>query len=482
MPYIEGFTNDIFISFAHTDNSDGWVDAFHARLRDRLAQIGTRVTIWRDTKLHGTDIFSDEIFKQLKESVLLLSIVSPSSFHSNWCQDERQKFEQFAELNGGFRLGNVLRAVKVVKTPLENDEHRSLFGTLGFEFYARNEQSQRFREFDLSTPEFRDNLDNLAQDIVRLLNVVREHTIGTPAKLPVYVATSSSDLEEQRQAIVRQVEDWGYSVCPTGPLPFDSSNFRSNVNSALAKSILSVHLVSKQRGLIPEGEEKSVIALQYELAQSRSLDRILWVSPVSQPDPGVLSSFESGSHQGVEILEGRTLEDLKEVIESKLKRLRDEASLQKEDSDKFNLYMVCDRKDHPYLQESQEGARILELKAYLDSKGFVVWLPPVNPMEETQRRRDHRETLKLSDAVLLYWGAADEVWFRDNIRELIKARTRRSSSRHLAEAIYFGNPPLREKSQYRNQLDLVFEQFDAFQPEALRPLFERLRRDDHPSS
>src|SRR5262249_36158713 len=159
----------------------------------------------------------------------------------------------------------------------------------------------------------------------------------------------------------------------------DSESFRSAVNSALAKCILSVHLVSKQRGLIPEGEEKSIVALQYELAHSRPMDRVLWISPGSRPDPGFLSSIERDPKQGVEILEGHTIEDLKEVVEVKLKRLRAEASLVKEDRNRINVYMVCDRKDHPCLDDSQGRARSMELKAYLDRKGFVVWLPPVSP-------------------------------------------------------------------------------------------------------
>jgi len=269
---------------------------------------------------------------------------------------------------------------------------------------------------------------------------------------------------------------------PTSALPNSSADFRSVVKAALSKCILSVNLVSTQRGLILEGEEKSVIALQYEFAQLQPVDRIVWVAPGSPIHPAVQSAIKQGTQQGLECLEGRSLEDLKEVIEAKLKRLRGEASLLKEGSDKINLYMVCDRKDHPYLEDSQGCERALKLKSYLDSKGFVVWLPPVNQMEEKQRRKDHRETLKLSDAVLLYWGAADEAWFRENLRELIKARTSRSSSRHLAEVIYIGSPPLREKLQYRNQLDLVVEQVGDFQPETLTPLFERLRKTDQTSS
>ena len=112
MPYVPGFTNDIFISFSHDDNWDGWVEKFQDHLSHRLVQIGAPVTIWRDSKLRGTDVFSDEIFTQLQQSALLVSIVSPSGIKSRWCEDEREAFERFAALNGGFRFGNHLRAVK----------------------------------------------------------------------------------------------------------------------------------------------------------------------------------------------------------------------------------------------------------------------------------------------------------------------------------------------------------------------------------
>src|SRR5262245_6323578 len=130
MPYVPGFSNDIFISFSHVDDSDGWVESFHDSLRNRLLQLDTLVHIWRDTKLNGTDIFTNEIFEQLQQSALLISIVSPSGIKSRWCEDERQAFERFSALNGGFCFGNHLRAIKVVKTPLPADQHRKLFGVL----------------------------------------------------------------------------------------------------------------------------------------------------------------------------------------------------------------------------------------------------------------------------------------------------------------------------------------------------------------
>ncbi|HWT02907.1 MAG TPA: toll/interleukin-1 receptor domain-containing protein [Pyrinomonadaceae bacterium] len=473
MAYVPNFANDIFISFAHADNRGGWVKEFNTRLEDRLGEIGAPVEIWRDSKLHGTDVFSDEIFDQLKDTAVLISIVTPSSIRSNWCQDERQKFEQFAATNGGFRIGNVLRAVKVTKTPLDGDAHRGIFGTLGFEFYERDPQTKRFHEFDFSSPKFNAKLDELAQDLKRVLDVIRTH--HRPAKKPtIYIATTTSDLAPRREAVVQQVLDWGYQVHPAGDLPTDPASFRSTVEAALAESILSVHLLSDNRGLILEGEELSVIALQYELAKARGLDRIAWVLPEKQPHPSVAGSLQGDLREGFVLLEGRSIEDLKEEIEAKLKRLSGEVELVDKES-KRNIYLVCDRKDHPYVETAPEHEQILKLISYLDSQGFVVWLPPVNVAEEKQRRRDHRETLKLSDAAVLYWGQSDEGWFRENLRELTKARRARSSRRSLTVGIYFSPPPLNEKAQYRRHPGLVLEQSGDFSPEILSPLLRSLQ-------
>jgi len=95
MPYVPGLNNDIFISFCHADNSEGWVEKFQEQLTNRLTQIGKQVTIWRDRKLRGTDVFSDEIFAQLQQSALLISIVSPAAIKSRWCEDERYAFERY---------------------------------------------------------------------------------------------------------------------------------------------------------------------------------------------------------------------------------------------------------------------------------------------------------------------------------------------------------------------------------------------------
>lgn len=300
-------------------------------------------------------------------------------------------------------------------------------------------------------------------------------------RLAVYVATTTSDLDHQRQAVIHQLNAWGYPVLPLNSLTAESGTFRSSLDSAIAECALSVHLISGQRGMIPEGEESSVIGIQYEAAQSHRVDRVVWILSGTEPHQTVLASLNTGPQEGLDRLEGQTIEDLKDILEFKLKRLQGEVLALKNIGDKANIYLVCDEIDHPHVQEPHKDddthrERALKLESYLSSRGFVVWMPPVNMPEKKQREKDHRETLKLSDAVVLYWGAADESWFRETLRSLTKARTNRSNRPFSAEAIYFSCPRRNEKAQYKSHLNLAFEQFEDFRPEALKPFIQLLSR------
>ncbi len=75
--------NHVFISYAHLDNEnpepgEGWVTRFEKRFAPMLQmRLGERPQIWRDKKLGGSDIFSDEILDQISETAVLASVLSP---------------------------------------------------------------------------------------------------------------------------------------------------------------------------------------------------------------------------------------------------------------------------------------------------------------------------------------------------------------------------------------------------------------------
>ena len=123
------FEQNLFISFTHIDNqplSDGdkgWITRFHATLKAILSmRMGREAKIWRDEKLHGNDVLTDEIIARLKESGRSgLDRVVPLS-QSEWCTREAREFCEHAERNGGLAVGSKLRVFKVIKTPVDTLE------------------------------------------------------------------------------------------------------------------------------------------------------------------------------------------------------------------------------------------------------------------------------------------------------------------------------------------------------------------------
>src|SRR5205814_3062464 len=114
------FSNHVFISYTWLDNArtepkdPGWVDRFHNALKAYLGQsLGEKPVIWRDLKLSGNDILTDEITGQLSKSALLVSILSRRYFESSWCLKEIEDFCKVAETQGGLVVGNKMRNVRI---------------------------------------------------------------------------------------------------------------------------------------------------------------------------------------------------------------------------------------------------------------------------------------------------------------------------------------------------------------------------------
>src|SRR5262245_37762579 len=122
------FDQDAFISYAHIDNEPlptekrGWVDLFDETLRQLLAQAaGKRVRVWRDPKLQGNDVVTEEILGKIGQTAVLVSVLSPPYVESEWCTREIIRFYEEAQKNCGIVVGNKSRIFKVVKMPLDDD-------------------------------------------------------------------------------------------------------------------------------------------------------------------------------------------------------------------------------------------------------------------------------------------------------------------------------------------------------------------------
>src|SRR5215469_14211529 len=90
MAYVPGYTGDVFISYAHLDNQDGWVTDVKSKLASRLtSDLAGEPEIWFDAdRLRTGDIFKQEIRDKLSNTLMLVAIISPSFLKSQFCIEE----------------------------------------------------------------------------------------------------------------------------------------------------------------------------------------------------------------------------------------------------------------------------------------------------------------------------------------------------------------------------------------------------------
>src|SRR3954451_1104195 len=178
------FEHDFLISYAHIDDQalvdgqSGWVSQLHRLLEIRVGQLmGQTPKIWRDPKLQGNDYFADTILERLPRIAALVSIFSPRYVQSEWCTRELREICLAANRGGGVRVADKARVFKVVKTPISLDRlPEEVQPMLGYEFFIYDDAG-RARELAQvkaqgSDRAFLAKLDDLAQDIVKLLEMI----------------------------------------------------------------------------------------------------------------------------------------------------------------------------------------------------------------------------------------------------------------------------------------------------------------------
>jgi hypothetical protein len=482
------FENDLLISYAHVDNralsegQPGWVAHFHEILGLRVAQIsGGTPKIWRDLKLQGNDYFADTIVEQLPRTAALVAVLSPQYVNSQWCTREVQEFCRASEKSGGLRIGDKSRIFKVVKTPVPLDRHPSeLQPLLGYDFFVVDSNG-RPRELSKAygqdrEQQFLTRLDDLAYDISKLLELMKNGNAPARAtKATIYLAQTSHDLNEEREEIQRDLVRNDFAILPDRQLPLVADDLATFVQGELSRCALSVHLVGQSYGVVPDGESRSVVAVQHEIAAATAgLSRLIWMPEGLQSTDERQQAFiehlrtDPAVHLSAELLE-TPLDDLKRILYKKLAPPEPKKGSPPSGSEGLiRVYLVCVKSD---LDAAEP------LHNFLLDGGLQV-LPTSFDEDEAQARLDHEESLRFCDAVLLYYGKAGEPWLWRKLRERQKSLGQGREKPLLACGIYIAPPSTPQKEKFRTLEEALVlrEPTVGFSPGALGPFLAEIAR------
>jgi hypothetical protein len=287
-------------------------------------------------------------------------------------------------------------------------------------------------------------------------------------------------------------------VLPDGDLPYRADGYKDKVRDCLKRAILSVHLVGAGYGFVPEGETKSNVWLQHDLAMERGAAdpnflRLIWLPrdvAASDPRQRDFISYlqdDAGAQQGADLLNGN-IEELKTVIHDRLGKIRQQLETprpppktlagtvaagaavatppQRAADDPLRVYIMCDSAD-------RKSASLVALRKYLLGEGCEPMLP-MQAENESEALQAHVENLGLCDGCMIFYGQGSPAWFEAKLRDLRKYLRGRQPP-VAAKAIYIAQPATEQKNEVETLEAAVLHEGDAFAPEVLAPFVQALR-------
>lgn len=412
----------------------------------------------------------------------MISVVSPPFVHSEFCRREVEKFWQGAEHTGGRWIEDKARLLKVLKTAVSEQQMPPRLSDIfsppfGFEFFELDAETGRVREFDETfgpalKQRFFERVYDLAYDACQVLSVLKQVRAkedssikADPDRQWVYLATTTSDVQDERDRIRRELLERGHAVLPDAPLPMLARDVEATVQECLGKCTIAIHLLGRHYGVTPEDSSESIPALQVRLtAQHQNLQRLVWM-----PGEGTIADERQQSFL-VRVQEDPTLHDRAEIIEGNLNLLKKDlirrlaspeekppvTALGKVSGGAPKLYLICDAKDEANLES---------LEDYLFDQGLDVSLPAFEG-GDADAAALHQENLLTCDAVLVYYGSAPKAWVDIKLRELLKAAGYGREAPIGVQAVYIAPPDDRRKERFRSHQAGVIRQAEEFAPSA----------------
>jgi serine/threonine protein kinase len=482
--------SDVLLTYAAIDDyplaagKPGWVSQLHRNLEVRMEQLsGEKVHVTRLPENAIPPEIECELLQHLPNAKVMISVLSPPFIKSDLCRREVERFWQGAAETGGRYLHEKARLLKALKTAVAVEqmprELIDIFSPLfGFEFFEFDADTGRVREFDeafgpVLKQRFFERVYDLAYDGCQVLGLLK-HVRGqqVPSAAPnryrqwVYLATTTSDVADERDRIKRELLERGHVVLPDAPLPTLARDVETVVANCLAKCTIAIHLLGKRYGVTPEDSSESIPAMQLRLTAERAsgsaLARLIWMPGV--PDDARQRSFvlrvqeDPLLHQGADILEGNLNLLKKELI----RRLAPPEENPKATAPAQaptgtpKLYLICD---------PQDEEAVAALEDYLFAQGLEILLPAFDG-DDAVAAALHQENLLSCHAALVYYGRAPRAWVDIKLRELLKAAGYGRPAPIALQAVYIAPSDDRRKDRFHSHQAAVIRQPGEFAPVA----------------
>lgn len=436
MGYLQSYTHDVFVSYAHGPKWGAAVDPLTrwtrrvasdlaAELRISLGtkSVDRRASVWIDERLRGNGGITDTLRQTVEQSAVFVAIMSPFYLQGRWCADEAG---WFATAHGGTAAARtfVVRAFETNESewlPSLKDTSGEAFK--GYQFYAPpSDQDDESRPYGWPEPcnndqDYSAAVRRLATDIARQIRKIERE--GKPSdampRRNVYLGYMH-DTVEDRDEIRARLEHGGYNVLPpVDEEPVDEISLRESLALHLPQSAALVLVANEFGGAWPRDEVGGFTGMQMRCAEQIGLPSILWVR-ITSFERIKRSSYrlylEALANANEPRTQYRDLEDFFGAINVAVSEPRDAFG----PGDDEMHAVICQNRSH-----DDAAVRVItnSLKRVLRETGRGNFAFDFgNPKEERIKLSKLERRIRDADAVLVVCFDQDWDWARPLLRQL----------------------------------------------------------------
>lgn len=445
MAIATGFRHDLFVSYAHADDTpsvgcaQGFVSQFVADLRAEVGRkLGAALDVWWDRHdLAGNIPVTPEIVQAASEAAGIVVLVSPAYLRSEWCQRERSTF--LAALRRRAGSGAVfLVAIEGLARERLPEEFHDLVGYQFWKPLADGHATRPLRvEFADDRQPYYDRLCQLVQSIADHLDgIVRrgvdpQRSIVLPSDdAPrIVLAEVTDDLLHQREDVKTYLEQLGFVVLPRRRYSRDDlALHRRQLREDLEQARIFVQLLGPLPG-DKSDEAKGMAWLRWASAQDvLPSERIVqWRDP--QLDPANVADADAQALLKLPTVRSCGLPELKRAVAELLQSKDRKAPAPRPDAPK-SVFVNADLLDRGFAAE---------ISHWFAEQGYFVLEPP-SASDPIERQKVWKTNLELCQSLILVFGQTQPSWINQQMMLSVKVLALREEPIELM-SICVGPPP-----------------------------------------
>jgi hypothetical protein len=402
--YAHGHTYDLFVSYSSRDL--GWVSAFHDDLVadiNRFADADVYPFLDR-SRLQPGYVWDEQLLDAARDCAVLVPVLSPRFFQSDYCQREVKTFiEAHGLASGSVHRSRIFPVKLLCSAPA--DHVLAQLQSAGFCTEGRD--GIPF-EHAAGTPEYREALRKLSYAIAQALKSIPPRQQRRPG---VYLAPDFQAASDKLRASL----DHHFDIFPENSaalLSLDADEFRAALERDFARCFVSVHPLNHAPFA------KALVEAHLAFARMQDKPRLVWTA--DPPDDLANAGFEWFTSQA--------------EIEDRIRRLHEKPAETKPAATGRLIYFLC-----------PDRANKLRAEALLDAlevRGLRIYPSPLDGPAD-QALQTHVRALDELEDCLIYYGDVNRDWF-DAVFLRVQKKIRQ---RQLRTVIFLAPPTTEHKNQ-----------------------------------